>query len=161
MVAPALAIEAVGRKTPPGILAGIVGIEKKAFPKHESLVDYIMKEATTTGNTFLVALDGDDVVGYVLFSRNSVCGHIGKLAVAAHRRRQGIGRHLMQVAIQRMRSAMCISLHVGVERDYAFALYASLGFTVQHTRKDYYKVGRDAHFMELQADNFAAALASN
>ncbi|EQC38624.1 hypothetical protein SDRG_04325 [Saprolegnia diclina VS20] len=155
-----VALEVVGRKTAPSVLAGIVAIEKKAFPKHESLVDYILKEATTTGNTFLAAVDDGAVIGYVLLSRNSVSGHIGKLAVAPHRRRQGLGRFLMHEAISRMRSAMSISLHVGVERTGAFALYESLGFRIQHTRKDYYKVGRDAYFMELDADDFAGALAT-
>ncbi|OQR81443.1 hypothetical protein THRCLA_23371 [Thraustotheca clavata] len=147
-------LDVVGIKTRPEIIAGIVAIEKKAFPKHESMANDILKEATTSGNTFLVVTKSDCVVGYVSFSRNSVVGHIRKLAVALSSRRQGIGRYLMQQAILRMKSAMSISLHVGVERENAFALYKSLGFQIQHLRKDYYRVGRDAYFMELESEAF-------
>ena len=79
------------------------------------------------------------------------------LAVEPHARRQGLGRALLQAAINQARAdgATTMFLEVGADNPAARALYASLGFTKVGDRKGYYQ-GRDALVLRLPlADEFA------
>ena len=65
-------------------------------------------------------------------------------------RRQGIGRKMMDYAVERARkqSVQTVCLNVDPEREAAVALYLSMGFVEVSRRKDYYGVGRDCLEME-------------
>lgn len=79
------------------------------------------------------------------------------LAVAPHARGKGLGRALLQAAINQARvdGATTMFLEVGADNPAARALYASLGFTKVGDRKGYYQ-GRDALVLRLPlAEDFA------
>lgn len=79
------------------------------------------------------------------------------LAVAPHARGKGLGRALLQAAINQARvdGATTMFLEVGADNPAARALYASLGFTKVGDRKGYYQ-GRDALVLRLPlANDFA------
>ncbi|ETP48638.1 hypothetical protein, variant 8 [Phytophthora nicotianae P10297] len=64
-------------------------------------------------NTLVLAVGTQDatVHGYILFRRNGAEGHIDRIAVAQHQRRQGVGRLLLQTAItvlQKKRAMMLL-----------------------------------------------------
>ncbi|ETV89106.1 hypothetical protein H257_00483 [Aphanomyces astaci] len=132
------------------VLRQLAEVESRSFSTYESLGERIANEAEKPGHVLLVAVDGESVCGYVLFSSNSVAGRIVKVAVDPSKRRQGVGRSLMQEAIGRLHRSMSVSLHVSVKRSAALRLYQSLGFDIQETRQDYYQLGDHAYYMELQ-----------
>ena len=72
------------------------------------------------------------------------------LAVAPDARGKGLGRALLQAAINQARGdgATTMFLEVGADNPAARALYASLGFTKVGDRKGYYQ-GRDALVLRL------------
>ncbi|CAK4113774.1 unnamed protein product [Aphanomyces euteiches] len=150
----------VDEKTPRQALEQVVAIETASFPAHESLGTAIVDEAKKQGHVMLLAVDvaSSSVLGYVLYSRNSIAGRVVKIAVHPSKRRLGIGRTLLQQAIRLLSNCMCITLHVAVRRDGAFQLYESLGFQVQDCRRDYYAKGHDAFFMELSKSDYSRAL---
>jgi ribosomal protein S18 acetylase RimI-like enzyme len=147
----------------------IEAIEKKSFPKHESLAEFIRHEAKGRARTLLVARlppqreaqQPQVVVGYLLFERSAIVAHILKIAVLESVRRRGVGRALVAEAAQRAhtpardrisaaaRPMATMTLHVDPAREGAVGLYAAMGFRETSRRVDYYCPGRDAAFMEL------------
>jgi [ribosomal protein S18]-alanine N-acetyltransferase len=78
--------------------------------------------------------------------------HINNVAVDPRARRQGLGRRLMQEALEEAGRRSCRSavLQVRPSNEAALELYRSLGFRVVGRRKRYYSEGReDALLMTL------------
>ncbi|TYI46004.1 hypothetical protein E1A91_D13G076500v1 [Gossypium mustelinum] len=135
------------------IVEEIVKLEKKIFPKHESLARSFDQELrkNNTGLLYMMDLHGE-VVGYVMYSwPSSLSASITKLAVKESRRRQGHGEALLKAAIQkcRTRNIHRISLDVDPLRIPAMGLYKKLGFQVDSLIKCYYSGDRDANRMYL------------
>lgn len=88
--------------------------------------------------------------GFVLGRAAADEAEILTLAVAPHARGQGLGRALLQAAINRARElgATTMFLEVGADNPAALALYAGLGFAKVGQRKAYYE-GRDALVLRL------------
>jgi len=88
--------------------------------------------------------------GFVLARTAAGEAEILTLAVAPSARGQGLGRALLQAAINRAREsgAETMFLEVGAENPHALALYAGLGFAKVGTRKGYYG-GKDALVLRL------------
>ncbi|GLT29721.1 hypothetical protein SLA2020_045670 [Shorea laevis] len=133
----------------------IVKLEKKIFPKHESLARYFDEELKKRNSGLLyVDIDGE-VTGYVIYSwPSSLSASITKLAVKESHRRQGHGQALLKAAIEKCRSRPIqrISLHVDPLRSPAMGLYKKLGFQVDSLIKSYYSSDRDAYRMYLDFD---------
>ena len=91
-------------------------------------------------------------MGYCVAQRSSLVVGITKLVVAPQHRRQGVGRVLLERAIEMARAnrVPTCSLHVDTENAPAKGLYLSLGFQVTGRRDDYYKPGRHAFAMALE-----------
>lgn len=91
-------------------------------------------------SAWFVALDGDQVVGYV--GSQSVLGEADmmNLAVKDSYRRQGIAKQLIQSLIQRLSGAQVhsLSLEVRVSNDAAISLYSQMGFLQVGRRPNYY-----------------------
>ncbi|KAK1405357.1 Acyl-CoA N-acyltransferases (NAT) superfamily protein [Heracleum sosnowskyi] len=135
----------------------IVRIEKKIFPKHESLARSFETELAKKNSGLLyildsVADDNDNVAGYVMFSwPSSLCATITKLAVKEKYRRQGHGEALLTAGIEkcRARNVHRISLHVDPSRTAALNLYKKFGFQVDSLVERYYSSDRNAYRMYL------------
>ena len=93
----------------------------------------------------LLAKDGEQAVGFCSFWRILDELHINNLAVAPERRRQGIGRALLQFALEEgVRSgASKATLEVRRSNDIAKNLYERFGFSVAGVRRDYYSNPRE------------------
>jgi len=112
-----------------------------AFPPET--VSFLLNEATV-----LVAEDGD-VVGFVMGFVNGEWGKVVTLDVLPERRREGLGRRLMETLEEKFasRGARACLLEVAVENRGALFLYAKLGYAEIALLEDYYGPGEDALLM--------------
>ncbi|GAB2233876.1 hypothetical protein Drorol1_Dr00003107 [Drosera rotundifolia] len=133
----------------------IVRMEKKVFPKHESLATTFHQALAKNNSGLIFAhLDGE-VAGYVMYCwPSSLSGAVTKLAVKEKYRRRGYGEKLLKAAIEkcRTRNIHRISLHVDPTRNPALNLYKRLGFRIDSLIEQYYSHDRDAYRMCLDFD---------
>ncbi|KAG0557676.1 hypothetical protein KC19_11G148900 [Ceratodon purpureus] len=142
-------------------------LERRIFPKHESLSSSFAQEVKKRNQTVLYVLKDDvvkgegdveetadpaKVAGYLMYSWTSLAASITKLAVRDTCRRQGYGEALIHAAVQHIRDRrlQCVNLHVDPTRSAAVALYKKNGFLIETTVKSYYAADRDAYRMALQ-----------
>ncbi|KAL2493881.1 Acyl-CoA N-acyltransferase (NAT) superfamily protein [Forsythia ovata] len=139
----------------PKMVEEIVRIEKRVFPKHESLAQSFEEELRKKNSGLLYSKIGGEIAGYVMYSwPSSLFASITKLAVKENHRRQGHGEALLKEAIQkcRTRNVHRISLHVDPSRGQAMSLYKKLGFQVDSLIEGYYSSDRNAYRMYLDFD---------
>jgi ribosomal-protein-alanine N-acetyltransferase len=102
----------------------------------------------------LVAIDGEKIVGFIVYACAVDQGSIDNLAVALDDQGEGHGRRLVAAALGELRAmgAVCCLLEVRADNSVARGLYEAYGFHVDGTRKAYYRgpEGRvDACLMSL------------
>jgi RimJ/RimL family protein N-acetyltransferase len=96
-----------------------------------------------------VAVDGDEVVARLSVARDPhpASAHVADLGlmVAASHRRRGIGRALLEAAVDWARTAGVrkLELHVFPWNEPAIALYESYGFVREGYRHEHYRRGDD------------------
>ncbi len=108
-------------------------------------VEGILPELSNPLSYWLVAMDGEALVGYI--GSQSVCGEADMMnvAVAPAYRRQGIAEGLIEalVAGLRERQVTSLSLEVRASNGPAIALYGKLGFAQVGRRPNYYRNPRE------------------
>ena len=117
----------------------VAALEKECFcdPWSEGSV------ASELGNPlsrWLVALEGEQVLGYVGSQTVLDESDMMNLAVDPAFRRRGIARALVCALIEQLRKmgSRCLTLEVRASNESAQALYACLGFVQVGRRKNYY-----------------------
>ncbi|XP_031253623.1 uncharacterized protein LOC116111743 [Pistacia vera] len=138
------------------VVEEIVKMERKIFPKHESLARSFDEELKKKNSALLYLYINGQVVGYVMYSwPSSLFASITKLAVKESCRRQGHGEALLKAAIEKCRSRNVsrIMLHVDTLRTAAMNLYKKLGFQVDALTQGYYSPDRHAYRMYLDFDS--------
>ncbi|WCR10446.1 GNAT family N-acetyltransferase [Paracoccus stylophorae] len=100
-----------------------------------------------TQGSFLLHRPGGFLIGRVIADEAELL----TLAVAAARRRRGLGRELTRdfAATSRRRGAASAFLEVAADNLAARALYASLGWREAGFRRNYYGAGRDGLVLRL------------
>lgn len=120
-------------------VAQIAGLERKCFSMPWS-ENAIAGELTNPLSLWVVAIDGESVVGYV--GSQSVLGEADmmNIAVAEGYRRQGIAEKLIAHLIACLQSSEihCLTLEVRASNEPAIALYRKLGFSQVGRRPNYY-----------------------
>ena len=120
-------------------VAAIAELERICFSDPWS-VNSISSEVENPLSLWLVAMDGDHLVGYV--GSQSVLGwaDMMNLAVSPDYRCQGIGRELVQRLIDQLKAndVTCLTLEVRASNENAIKLYNSLGFVEVGKRPGYY-----------------------
>ena len=101
----------------------------------------IASELENALSLWLVAVEGDDVIGYV--GSQTVLGWSDMMNVAVHpdHRRKGVGEALV-VALEealKAQESTCLTLEVRASNEPAKALYEKLGFIEVGRRKNYYR----------------------
>jgi GNAT superfamily N-acetyltransferase len=100
---------------------------RRIFAKFRTYPDYHL----------YVAVDGDEIVGTFAMLIIDNLGHLGAtsalvedVAVRPDQQGRGIGKQMMQFAMERARAARCykLALSSNLKRDAAHAFYDSLGF---------------------------------
>ena len=121
-------------------VAQIAQLEKLCFHDPWS-ENSIASELDNRLSLWLVAMDGEQVAGYV--GSQSVMGWADMMNIAVHPdyRRRGIAwklvEHLVE-ALQKM-DVTCLTLEVRASNEPAKALYEKLGFTQVGRRPNYYR----------------------
>lgn len=99
---------------------------------------------------FLVACEGEMLLGYVGVYCTADEGEITNVAVAQSARRRGTGQALLELLMEKLaqRGISRIVLEVRVSNEPAICLYKQNGFSVVGTRKNFYeKPAEDAYVM--------------
>ena len=101
----------------------------------------ISLELTNVWSYWLVALDGDTVVGYVGSQSSIDEADIMNVAVHPDYRRQGIAEKLINTLVADLKKRGChaLLLEVRVSNTPAITLYEKLGFVQVGCRKNYYR----------------------
>ena len=120
-------------------VAAIAELEKMCFSDPWSF-NSISSEVTNPLSCWVVAMDGDNLVGYV--GSQSVLGwaDMMNLAVDPSYRRQGIAEKLVDTLIELLQEqkVTCLTLEVRVSNNPAINLYHKLGFAQVGKRPGYY-----------------------
>ena len=94
---------------------------------------------------WLVALEGDRVVGYV--GSQTVVGETDMMNVAVHPdfRRRGVAEALILALVEELKvmDSHCLTLEVRASNAPAIALYEKMGFSQIGLRKNYYRNPRE------------------
>ena len=101
----------------------------------------ISLELTNVWSYWVVALDGDTVVGYVGSQSSIDEADIMNVAVHPDYRRQGIAEKLINTLVADLKKRGChaLLLEVRVSNTPAITLYEKLGFAQIGCRKNYYR----------------------
>ncbi len=130
-------------------IPAVVAIDRRSFPVPWSERSYRFELLENPAALLLVAeATGDPgrlVVGYVGLWLLGEEAHISTLAVDPGYRRRGIGRQLLQAALDRATAAgaQAVTLEVRVSNAPAIALYRSFGFRQVGVRRGYYRDNRE------------------
>ena len=132
------------REMKPAHVAQIAALEKLCFSDPWS-ENSISSELRNDLALWLVALDDDNVVGYV--GSQTAAGETDMMNIAVHpdHRRRGIAEILIDCLIWELknRGSTSLSLEVRASNEPAKALYEKLGFVQVGLRKNYYRNPRE------------------
>lgn len=136
------------RKMVPDDASAVEIVEKACFDMPWSRQSF-WQEASNDKAYYLLALDGERVIGYVgvwiLFGE----AQITNVAVLPEYQDKGIGRLMMKeiIKISLEHEATSMTLEVRPSNARALHLYKSLGFKSVGRRRGYYEDGEDAEIM--------------
>lgn len=118
----------------------IAELEKVCFSDPWS-VNSVESELNNALSLWLVAMDGDKLVGYIGSQTVLGEGDMMNLAVSPECRRMGIGEGLVNalVAALSAKGAKRLALEVRASNAPAIALYEKLGFQIVGRRPNYYR----------------------
>jgi ribosomal-protein-alanine N-acetyltransferase len=132
-------------------VAAVAAIDRASFPQTRPAEEHVHEELTRPWTRAWVARTDGIVSGYLLSWHVVDELHILQVATAAARRRQGVGRGLVEEAIRYGAGAgvRLVLLEVRRSNEAAIALYRRVGFAPVNVRKGYYGDGEDAVEMQL------------
>jgi ribosomal-protein-alanine N-acetyltransferase len=130
-------------------LPAVISIERRSFPTPWSLAMFVLELSKPSG-VCLAAIDGDDLLGYLVCSRYDQAWHLMNVAVTPERRRMGIASSLISQLLEEAGEGLPVTLEVRVSNREAIAMYEGLGFRSTGVRPRYYQDnGEDALIMWL------------
>lgn len=124
----------------PGDLDQVLSIEKTSYRRPWTRAGF-KTELDRSCAVCLVVCEADQVLGYLIFWEIRTEIHILNLAVSPDKRRQGLGRLLLEYMFDwgRERGVKRVFLEVRVMNHAARKLYEQSGFVVTGRRKNYYE----------------------
>ncbi len=129
----------------------VLDIERRSFPEPWSRGMFLheLKLPFSTSFAARAADPPHELLGYICWWLIGDELQILNLAVRPERRQRGIGRALVELALDAVqaRRAGTVTLEVRQDNGAAIALYRSFGFTESGVRRDYYGYGTDAVLM--------------
>lgn len=143
-------------------LIPVMEINLKTLPEHYS--DYFYESLLAEmPEAFLVAENQGKLVGYIMckteygFSNFKKLGfvkkgHVVSVAVLEEHRHRGLGRAIIEEAINGSKEKRCDELYLEVRcsNTDAVRLYEKIGFVIKQRLKAYYRDGEDAFLMAIE-----------
>lgn len=128
------------RRSIPDDATAIAEMESEYFSDSWSKKDIFSYICSEDGMCFS-ALDGGEVIGYIIGRKIPPEAEIYRVAVRMDKRRRGVGYRLLSYAMKTERGCgvETVFLEVRSKNDAAKALYSAYGFTEVSLRKGYYK----------------------
>ncbi len=128
-------------------VAVVAEIDRVSFPTPWSETTYRQELRTNIAAYLYVAVDSamaeldSQIVGYIGFWFIADEAHISTIAVHPDRRRQGLGRLILDYALDQARTlgAHLVTLEVRESNQAAIHLYEQFGFEVRGRRPGYYR----------------------
>ena len=119
---------------------GVMAVEQDSFLTPWSRSAFEEELAQNRLARYIVAVENDEIVGYAGTWLVINEAHVTNVAVSGQRRREGIGRLLMQklMELARENDMESMTLEVRVSNAAARHLYEQLGFVEAGIRKNYY-----------------------
>jgi len=136
-------------------LDAVVAIEEAIYPYPWTRGNFI--DSLASGYHCWIAECGGEIAGYCVVAIGAGEAHLLNMSVAAPWQRRGIGREVLGFVLRLAREsgAARILLEVRPSNEAARALYATAGFAVIATRRDYYPAGgsrEDAIVLQLDLE---------
>ena len=124
---------------------GVMAVEQDSFLTPWSRSAFEEELAQNRLARYIVAVENDEIVGYAGTWLVINEAHVTNVAVSGQRRREGIGRLLMQklMDLARENDMESMTLEVRVSNAAARHLYEQLGFVEAGIRKNYYSVTKE------------------
>ena len=140
------------RRSIPADAMGIAQLESEVFPDAWSYRD-IQNLICSEGAMCFSAIDGGEVVAYVIGRLIAPEGEIYRVAVKPEKRKRGIAYRLLDYAVKTSRGKGLerLFLEVRSKNIPAINLYTAYGFTEIGVRKSYYKDPVDDAIVMLKA----------
>lgn len=133
-------------------LPQVIAIERRAFPTPWSLAMFVLELSKPSG-VCLAAIEGDQVLGYLVCSKYDRVWHLMNIAVDPAARRRGLASRLLDAMLERAGYEGSYTLEVRTSNAPAIALYERFGFRAAGTRPRYYQdTGEDAVIMWRTAE---------
>ncbi len=134
-------------------LPQVHAIEAELFPADAWSQEQFWQELAQPTRAYLVAVDGDEVVGYAGLFVMPPDADVQTVAVRADRQGQGIARQLLVRLLDEVegRGVTHTLLEVRADNASALGLYESLGFVRISERRRYYPDGGDALILRRAA----------
>ncbi len=120
-------------------VAPIASLERECFGDPWSEKS-IASELTNPLSLWLVAMEGDTLVGYVGSQTCMDETDMMNIAVSPTHRRNGVGKALIEALVEALKKkgSRCLTLEVRASNEGAIALYTKMGFAQIGLRKNYY-----------------------
>ncbi|MGY1591573.1 ribosomal protein S18-alanine N-acetyltransferase [Geodermatophilus sp. SYSU D00708] len=134
-------------------LAAVLELEEELFaPDTWTAAMYRDELSRTDTRYYLVAEDGDRLVGYAGLIAYDDEAHVATIGVAADRQGEGIGAQLLDALLEEAdRRSPVVLLEVRADNEVAQGLYRRRGFTEIGRRRGYYQPsGTDAVVMKRE-----------
>lgn len=140
------------RRSVPADATGIARLEEEIFSDPWSYRD-VQDLICTEGSMCFTALDGDEVIAYVIGRLIAPEGEIYRVAVKPEKRQRGIGYRLLDYAVKTSKGHGLERLFLEVRSRNlpAIKLYTAYGFKQIGLRKNYYKNPTDDALIMLRA----------
>lgn len=134
-------------------LPQVHAVEAGLFPSDAWSMEQFWQELAQPTRTYLVAVEGDEVVGYAGMFVMPPDADVQTVAVRADRQGHGIARQLLVRLLDEVerRGVTHTLLEVRADNAGALALYESLGFVRISERRAYYPDGGDALILRRAA----------
>ena len=133
----------------PDELPEILALERAAFGAHAWTEAMLSGALRAAPDLFLVAREGERLVGHAIGQLAGDVGEVLELATAPQARRRGVGSALLEALEGALRAGGAVELWLELRADNAaaMALYLRHGYAVTGRRPRYYADGMDAVLM--------------
>jgi len=116
--------------------SGVLDLWREAFPNpkpHNDPGSSIRRKLDVQRDLFFVAVDGDEVVGTAMAGYDGHRGWVYSVATSSARRREGVGRALMERVEAELVERGCPKLNLQVDETNSgvVAFYDALGYRVE------------------------------